>query len=174
MNLKNSLALLLLISMISCTDTDNFKISNNAVGPIQKTTTPTQLKAMFWEDSLVATKSGYILYEKGGNKLMKLLPKTNTKDAIDHIQFFDDRYTTAEGISLQSTFKDIINAYTIKRIDNLIGAIVVFVEESDAYFTIDKKHLPADLMFDTRVKIDKVQIPDDAPIKFLMFGWSYE
>lgn len=182
MMIKNIIpALLAVLLIVSCSADTSFSISQTQVGPITKTTTVGELETLFAKDSIEDyntrsqyknTASGITIFEKGGKKLMRVLPKDKEdKSLIENIQIFDNRYQTEKGISLNSTFKDINQAYTIKRIDNLLNAIVIFVNESDAYFTIDKKHLASDLMFDTRAKIDKTQIPDDTPLKYFMIGW---
>ena len=173
--------LVVLLSFISCNQEKPFGISQDTVGLITKETKMNDLKNIFPNDSLVDYNktsqyknmaSGVTLYEKGGAKLLRILPKSNDEESlIENIQIFDKRYQTANGISLESSFKDIQGAYSIKRIENLLDMVVIFVNESDAYFTIDKKHLPADLMFNTSSKVEQTQIPDDAPLKYLKVGW---
>jgi len=181
--MKNYLfcTLILLLSLASCGKDTTFTISQDAVGAISKETKMSELEALFPNDSLADYNtssqyknlaSGVSIYEKGGNKLLRIIPKEKDENSlIQNIQFFDKRYTTEKGIHLESTFNDIKNAYTIKRIDNLLDMVVVFVNESDAYFTIDKKHLPSDLMFNTSSKVEQTQIPDNAPLKYLKVGW---
>jgi len=48
---------------------------------------------------------------------------------------------------------------------------VIFVKESDLYFTIDKSELPGNLRYGTST-IEEVQIPGEAKIKYLMIGWN--
>lgn len=165
----------------SCSNSSNFNITNDTVGPLTKTITVGQLSSVFANDSLVDANGnqeftiprGYVsVFEKGGKKLLELGPATQDKDAtINYIRVYDERYKTDRGVTIKSTFKDILSGYDIKRIDNLISSIMVLVENSDVYFTIDKKHLPSELMFDTDVKVELSQIPDDAPIKYLQISW---
>jgi len=49
---------------------------------------------------------------------------------------------------------------------------VVFVDEINASFTIDKKELPSDLRFDMSLTIEKIQIPDKAKIKYFFVYWD--
>lgn len=172
---------LFLLLITSCSKDNRFTISQDQVGPITKTTTVSELETLFANDSLVDydtanqiknNVTGITVFEKGGTKLMRILPKEgDPSSTIQNVKLFDGRYQTEKGIGLNSTFKDINAAYTIKRIDNLIDVIVVFVNESDAYFTIDKKHLASDLMFNTSSKIEKTQIPDATPLKYFMVEW---
>lgn len=178
---KIIIPLVLFILVVSCKQDNRFAVTKDRVGPISQTTTVRELATLFANDSLVnyeaATQikenpSGITVYEKGRKKLMRLLPKEgNPESTIKNFKLFDDRYKTEKGIGLNSTFKDINGAYTIKRIENLIDVIVIFVDESEAYFTIDKKHLASDLMFNTRTTIEKTQIPDDTPLKYFMIEW---
>lgn len=169
------------ICLASCAKDTTFTISKEQVGPLTKETKMSDLEALFENDSLADYNtssqyknqaSGISVYEKGGNKLLRIIPKESGDESIiENVQIFDPRYNTEKGISLESKFSDIKGAYSIKRIDNLLDMVVIFVNESDAYFTIDKKHLPADLMFNTSSKVEQTQIPDDAPIKYLKIGW---
>lgn len=175
MNRIYTVLLILIISMVSCTNQDTaFSVTNEAVGPVTKATKISDLKALFKgaTDSLIQTEANnYVLFEKGGKKLMKLSAKKDDKEVIDHIQFFDDRYTTQNGISLKSTYKDIQEAYTIKKINNMIDFIIVAVEESEIYFIIDKKHLSSEVRFSTTSRLEPTQVPGEAPIKHFMFAW---
>ncbi|WP_299215787.1 hypothetical protein [uncultured Dokdonia sp.] len=175
MNRIYSVLLILILSMVSCTEKDtSFVVTNEAVGPVTKTTKISDLEVLFKEptDSLIKTEANnYVLFEKGGKKLMKLSAKKDDKEVIDHIQFFDDRYTTDKGISLKSTYQDIQNAYTVKKISNMIDFIIVSVEESEIYFIIDKKHLASEVRFSTSSRLEPMQVPGEAPIKHFMFAW---
>lgn len=180
--LKNTLAIVLISSLLSsCGKDTKFVIGENRVGPITKNTLFSEVEVLFASDSLVtengtedvsSAKGDIIVFEKGGTKLLQLSPSSSdTNKQVKFIQIYDERYTTRQGINLNSTFKNIQDAYTVSRIENLIATIVIFVEEGDEYFTIDKKHLSSNFMFDTDTKIEATQIPDEAPIKYLMIGW---
>lgn len=180
--IKNILSIAILsLILTSCGNDTTFTIGKDTVGPIDRDTPFSELKVLFANDSLVtengteeisSAKGDIIVYEKGGAKLLQLSPSSyDEAKKVKFIQIFDERYKTANGISLNSTFKDIQDSYTISRIENLIATIVIFVEEGDEYFTIDKKHLSTNLMFDTDTKIEATQIPNEAPIKYLMIGW---
>ncbi|WP_299680482.1 hypothetical protein [uncultured Dokdonia sp.] len=175
MNRIYTVLLILIVCLTSCTAEDTtFSVTNEAVGPVTKITKTSDLEALFKgpNDSLVKTDSdNYVLFEKGGNKLMKLSAKKEDKEIIDHIQFFDNRYTTENGISLKSTFKDIQTSYTVKKISNMIDFIIVSVEESEVYFIIDKKHLSSEVRFSTASRLEPIQVPGEAPIKHFMFAW---
>jgi hypothetical protein len=179
---KFLLLILASIVLASCTQENPFTMGPDHIGPLTKTTPIRDLEKIFINDSVVNLEgsSDFVntgntikVFEMPSGKLLLSVMTKNLTDSslVDNVQIMDDRYTTEKGVSLKSTFKDIIGGYTIKRIDNIIDAAVIFVNESDVYFTIDKKHLPGDLMFSTTKKIETTQIPDDAPIKYIMIGW---
>ncbi|SKB58701.1 hypothetical protein SAMN05660776_1928 [Salegentibacter holothuriorum] len=185
--MKKSLLLILglTLGLTSCQkDEDNpFLISANQVGPVNRDIKINKLDSLFAEDSLVKEKSGarefravneIKVYEKGGKPLMILEPlqEFDSTSTIGYIRVLDPRYKTKTGLNTQSTFKDIIEAYNISRIENTLNAAVVFLDEINAYITIDKKELPADLRYDTDSKIRASQIPDDAKIKYFMIYWD--
>jgi len=154
---------------ISCSSDNPFSITTDGVGPFSKESTLVEAETIFKNDSVVNRGNVVEVYDKKGSKLLIINGKEEDKAGI--IRIVDSRYTTSKGISNASTFGDIAKAYTIKRIDNLVGTIIVRVNESEAYFTFDKKHLPSEFRFDTSKKIEATQIPDDAPIKYFMLGW---
>ena len=84
----------------------------------------------------------------------------------------DPRYETKEGVSISSTFKDIVKNYNISRIENTLNAAVVFLDDINVYLTIDKKELPSNLRYDTDTRIRASQIPDEAKIKYFMIYWN--
>ena len=90
---------------------------------------------------------------------------------VENIQVFDPRYLSATGIGLQSTFGDIKANYEVKKIVTTMNSLVVFPKESNLYFTLYKEDLPENLRYTTS-RIEIVQIPDDARIKYLMLGWN--
>ncbi|MGB5942870.1 MAG: hypothetical protein WBG71_08310 [Leeuwenhoekiella sp.] len=177
---KFMIALVIAITALSC-DTDNpFAVSDDQVGPITRQTTMAELDALFKSDSIVRPESlaGVIdstqaveVYDLTGQQLLSIQPKRDSLQKIKTIQIFDPRYTTEAGINLNSTFKDIQEAYTISRIETMLSSVLIFVKEIDAYFTIDKKELPSDLRYDFEAKIEAVQIPDNAKVKYFILSW---
>ncbi len=163
---------LALTLLVSCTS-KNSEIAIDNVGAITRTTTVSELTSLFSEDSIVDDNPAKIvIFENGGDKILELEPAENgTQSTIKYIRVFSPEYKTTGGVGINSTFKDIQDGHTIKSIDNLLTNVVIFVEGNDVYFTIDKKHLPGTLQFDSDVKIEATQIPDEAPIKYMMIGW---
>ncbi|MAW95724.1 MULTISPECIES: hypothetical protein [unclassified Leeuwenhoekiella] len=165
----------------SCSKENPFKVTPTQVGPLTKETPVSDLKTIFANDSVVDQNSGLSeelninaieVYEKGGKQLLSLMPiKEGDPKTIRTVQIFDPRYTTEAGINLNSTFKDLTDAYEISRIETLISSVVVFVDDINAYFTIDRKELQGELRFDMEAKVTEAEIPDAAKIKYFMIGW---
>ncbi|NER16138.1 hypothetical protein GWK10_02895 [Spongiivirga citrea] len=159
-----------------------FLISKGAIGALKNTNNASQLDSIFAADSVVKRSSkedivytggdSFLIYEKGGKHLFTATPSSkDTLKLIETIRIIDSRYKTDKGLGLESTFKDIRDNYTISGIQNSINSVVVFVNEIDAFITIDKKELPANLRYDSNIKIEAVQIPDTAKFKYFMLGW---
>jgi len=167
----------------SCAKKDNsFLISKGAIGPLKNTNNASQLDSIFAADSVVTRSSkqdivyvggdSFLIYEKGGKHLFSATPSSkDTLKLIETIRIIDPRYKTDKGLGIESTFKDLRDNYTISSIQNGINSVVVFVNEIDAFITIDKGELPANLRYDNNIKIEKVQIPDTAKFKYFMLGW---
>ena len=158
-----------------------FLITNNSVGQLEKVSLIRDLEVIFYQDSIVKDTMKLTsglgarsikIYEKGGNHLLTLTPSSDSIPKIQNVRINDPRFKTEKGIGLQSTFKDIKEKYTIQKIVTAINNIVIFVKDSDIYFTIDKSQLPESLRYVSSPNIDAVQVPDNAKIKYLMVGWE--
>ncbi|QXP77933.1 MULTISPECIES: hypothetical protein [Winogradskyella] len=168
----------------SCTtDKPNpFLIKKNNIGLLNDSTQVKELDAIFNNDSVVRYIAGdefsgsaniIEVFEKGGKKLLDLSPREplDSTSVISTVRIIDERYKTDKNITTLSTFKDIKDNYKITKINNLINAIVITVDDINASFTIDKKELPASLRFDMNLNIDPIQVPEKAKIKFFMIHW---
>lgn len=186
--MKKTILILAVASFIfiACSeDKDPFLITSTQVGQLTKETKVKQLDSIFEQDSIVKTSADnnflsdddqIEVYEKGGEKLLLLSPKSNNNPeaTISNVQIFDERYKTDKGLHLNSTFKDVKDNYTIASILNTIDSVVISVEETDLYITIDKEQLPEEIRNQFGAKIEPKDIPDDATFKFLMVGWEKE
>ncbi len=162
---------------------DPFLIKQGAIGNLTREIKMKQIDSIFAQDSIVklnpvpdalGTQGEVEIYEKGGEKLLLLSPNSESdpESFITNIQIFDDRYKTEKGLTKASTFKFVKDNYTIANIETTINAVVVFLENSDIFLTIDKKQLPENLRYDPSVTIEASQIPDDATFKYFMVGWD--
>lgn len=170
------------IVLASCEKKQNpFEWSKQRVGHVTDSTMVYQLDALYANDSLIKPVKGDAfsngpadieVYEKGGKHLLTLTPiETDSTSTIEYIKIHDDRFKTAKGITISSTFKQISDAYKISSIDNMIMDAVIRVSDENFYFTVDKKELPTDLQFDMNAKIEKSMIPDDATVHKMIISW---
>jgi len=182
---KNILLFIVIISICSSCEKEinPFLISKHNIGHLTDSTQVKDLEAVFINDSIVMYISGdeftsnindLEIYEKGGKLLLVLSPsqKLDSTATIRTVKVVDSRFATAKGLSTSSTFKDINANYKISNIQNTLRSIIVSVDEINAYFTIDKNELPANMRFDMNLKIEAVQIPEEAKIKNFYLYWS--
>jgi hypothetical protein len=183
--MKNTLIAFSILSLflVSCSkEKDPFLITADAIGHLNKEIKVKHLDSIFAQDSIVKlgaesnmfSKIEQIeIYEKGGDKLLLLTPKKgqDQESKISHIQIFDERYKTENGIHIKSTFKEVKENYTITSIINTMNSVIISLENSDVYLTIDKANLPAHLN-DFGVKVEVSDIPDQARFKFFMMDWE--
>jgi len=186
MNMKKFLAVLTLCAMATLTQCEQqkdttFLITNSSVGKLERISLVRDLGVIYEQDSIVKDtmklSAGFgaksiNIFEKNGNHLLTITPSSDSIPKVQNVRINDPRYITDRGIGLNSTFKDIKEKYTIKKIVTSINNIVIFVKDYDLYFTIDKSELPASLRYVSSPNIDAVQVPDDAKIKYFMVGWD--
>jgi hypothetical protein len=182
---KTILLLIIIISIItSCEKEINpFLISKQNIGHLTDSTQVKDLESVFINDSIVKYVSGneftgnvndLEIYEKGGKLLLVLSPSQalDSRSTIRTVKVVDSRFVTVKGLSPNSTFKDINTNYKISNIQNSLRNIIISVNEINAYFTIDKNELPANMRFDMNLKIEAIQIPEEAKIKNFYLYWS--
>lgn len=170
--------------IISCEDDkDPFLIKKNSIGNLNKQVQVNELDAVFPNDSIIQhpLSQQYMnegtdieIYEKNGKLLLLLQPmeEFDSTSTIGNIQIMDPRFQTEKGLNIESTFGDILENYSISRIENTLSSAVIFLDEINAYITIDKKHLPAEVRYNTDADIEASQIPNDAKFKHFMIGWN--
>lgn len=158
-----------------------FLIRDDAIGNLEKNSLSRDIALIYTQDSVVRDTTSlnlgnmakrFKIYEKGGKLLLTLTPSSDSIPKIQNIRFEDDRYHTEKGISINSTFKDIKDAYTIKKVITSMNNVLILVKESEVYFTISKEELPSSLRYASSENIEAVQIPDKAKIKYMMLGWD--
>lgn len=176
-------SILIAIILTSCTnDVDPFSIAPNNIGLLTDSTQVKDLESIFSKDSISKYVAGndftgnindIEIYESGGQKLL-VLTATRALDStatIKHITVVDPRFKTEKGLHINSTFKDIKDNYKVSNIQNTLKTIIVSLNEINAYVTIDKTELPADMRFNMDLKIEAIQIPDEAKLKGLFLQW---
>ncbi|QXP59818.1 hypothetical protein [Olleya sp. HaHaR_3_96] len=183
--MKKTIVALSIIALVftSCNKgADPFLVQNQNIGLLTDSTQVKELKTIYANDSIISPIGGdefsstlntIEIYEKGGKHLLSLTPKQllDSTATISSIIIKDARFKTDKGITSASTFGDIKAKYTITKIQNSFKSASIFVKESDAFFLIDKKELPAEFRFDIKKTIESANIPDTAKIKSFMLGW---
>src|SRR5699024_2083406 len=116
------------------------------------------------------------VFDNEGNRLMVLSPdqNNNPNSPITHIQITDSRYKTNKGIGINSTYSDIKTHYTIQKVETTFSSVIVFLEDSPIYISIDKDALPENIRYNLNLKVEPTQIPDDAKIKLFMVSWDVD
>lgn len=168
--------------MVQCkNDNTQFLITKDSVGKLTRNTLVSELQMVFAQDSIVSdadtlkiggNSKNIKVFEKGGAHLLTLAPDAESIQKIKNIRVFDPRFKTVSGVGLTSTFKDIKENYQIRKIVTSINNVVIFLKDSDIYFTVDKQELPSSLRYGASTNIEAVQIPDDAKLKYMMIGWE--
>lgn len=170
--------------LVGCSQVDKkFLITDSSVGLLTRGTKITQLDSLYQKDSLVKTslegefryisEERFLIYERGKEKkqLLELtpnIPLDGSPQYIQGVQVLDDRYTTKEGISLNSTFGDIKKVYREFDFEQLLSTVIVMPKGSNLYFAFDQKELlPA---LDDTYTIES--IPDTAKVKRLLLNWT--
>ncbi len=174
---------ILSIIVASCSQNqDQFLISKSKIGPLTDTTTVKNLKTIFKNDSIVIVPpsgteflgdiSDIHIFQKNGEKLLSLTPKNalDGSSTIKTIQIHSPKYANKKGLNTTSAFGDITNNYKISTITKTLGSVIITVNEINAFFTIPKNNLPADLWF-TENKIEAIQIPQNTKIGSFFIQW---
>ena len=181
--MKTTLLLFILICF-GCSNNSDFSIKKGKVGKISTETIVKELDSLFLNDSIVkrigegdymfSGEDKYLIFDSDKNHLLTLTPKQqhDSNEKIETVQVISDEFRTTKGLNVNSNFGDINKNYEISSIQNTINNIVVFVNELDAYFIIDKKNLPLDLRVGTDKKIESINIPANSKIKRFMVGWN--
>lgn len=162
---------------------DPFLVSKGQIGKLTKEINIGQLDSIYKKDSVVkvpgrsdfnrfGNDDKYLIFEKGGKHLLTVNPSSDSIQKPQNIRILDDRFQTAKGISLKSTFKDITDQYKISKVESTFNNVVVFVNEINAHFSISREELPSELRFNPTKKVEAVHIPDNAKIKYFMIGWD--
>ena len=172
---KAILIILVAIVLVQCKEESNYTLAKEQVGKITSTTQIKELKSIFEKDSLVthlgedniaeSSYDEYLVYNKQGDHLLTIIPETeqDSSSTIENIQIFDKNYKTVKGLNIKGVFKDIVDNYTVNKVQSTFSTAVLFVDELNATITIDKKELGIKDFGTQKIKLE--QIPDLAKIK---------
>ena len=183
--MKNLVILFVVVmALASCSkeQQDPFEWNKDRIGHITKDTQVYQLDSLYANDSIVNPIKGdefsnganeIEIFEKGGKHLLTLTPTMalDSTATIENIIVRDDRYTTPEGISINSSFSEIAKAYKITGIDNMIEDAIIWVDDQNFYFAISKEELPTEVKYDMLADIEKTMIPDNIKAERVFVAW---
>ncbi|MFO7746132.1 MAG: hypothetical protein R6V36_12205 [Psychroflexus sp.] len=171
------ISILLIIITTSC-DSSNSEtiIAKNRLGLLTPTTQVNEINTILINDSIaefdLESRLNRVneieVFNKEGKVSIVIEPnyQNDSLFTINEIQILDPKYKTKKGLSVDSNFKTIYENYKIDNIQNSINSVILSIDEIGAYIVIDKKHLPSKLKFDSEVKIEANQIPNEAPFKY--------
>lgn len=183
MNIKHILIIIILSTFfIQCQGEKDitFLITNNAVGKVTRTSLLSDLETIYAMDSIVKdtfnvgfgfNSKRFKIYEKGGKHLLTISSSNDSIPKFENIRIYDPRFVTEKGVGISSSFKEISDQYEIKKVMTLMNSVIISLKGSDIYFTLDKSELPANLRYTTS-KVEAVQIPGTAKMKYMMVGWD--
>ncbi|WP_299017634.1 hypothetical protein [uncultured Polaribacter sp.] len=184
-NIVPILVIALSLLLVSCGDSGKFKIEKGKVGHLHTKTTITELDAIFAKDSIVKNLSEgalgddyfqdddeYLIYEKGGNLLLTIVPKQqlDSVSTIKSIEIHDARYKTETGINVNASFSEINVNNNINRIESTFSTATLFINDYNITIAIDKEELGLREFSTQKVTIE--QIPDLAKMKSLVVWFN--
>jgi hypothetical protein len=180
--MKKVLIVLSIVLFASCAEEqDPFEWNKDRIGHLTKDTMVSELDSIYATDSIVNASGNeeyrngpapIEIYEKGGKHLLTLTAyDTDSTATIENVRVRDARFTTEKGINIDSNFKEISEAYKVSSIDNLVNSAVVWIDDQNFYFTIDKEKLPTEVKFDITTPIEKTMIPDSAVPEYVFISW---
>lgn len=171
---------------LQCNKENPYLIEKGKVGFLTSNTAVHELTSIFSSDSIVSllanaenkeksitgTNDEYLIYTKNGKKLLEIVPTTynDSLSGIKSIQFFDAKYKTKSGISLQSTFKEINENYIVNKVENTLTSAMLYIDELNATIAIDKEDLGINKF--SREEISINQIPDLAKVKYFTIWFN--
>jgi hypothetical protein len=158
---------------IQCGKDKESLIAKNQVGKLNNKTQIEELDILFKNDSIVKLPGDmdvireYKIYETGGDHILTIRPnfEVDSVKLIESVQIFSDRFITDRSITTASVYSDILDSYSINKIEPTFSTAILFIDELNATIALDKKDLRID-EFDMR-KISQDQIPDNAKIKYI-------
>jgi len=180
--IKNAFIVFISLLFLQCAKENQYLIKKGKVGYLTSETKIIELTSIFENDSVVGILSSnkddkkeklfsvaddeYLVFSKKGEKLLEISPNkpNDSLSKIRSIQIFDTHYTTVEGISLLSTFKDINEHYLVNKVETTLTSATLFVDELNATIAIDKKDLGLNSFSREEISID--QIPDNAKVTY--------
>ena len=120
------------------------------------------------------TYDDYEIYDDDTKHLLTLTPliQNDLTSPINRVFIVDNRFTTEFGISLKSTYAELVESFTVSRYSPDIEHIVLSVEQLGAWFGIKKTELEQNWWDAKTQKIDKSKIPSNSRIDTFVIWWD--
>lgn len=181
----NFFFLLLIVALLSACQNEEsqdarYLIAKNKIGKLTKDTQVKELDSVFKNDSVVnkntsarfSDRNEIVVYKKNGQELLRLqlVKKFDSTSTIGSVEVLDTIFKTKKGLGKGSAFETLKANYKISRIENTLGAALVFIDEINAYVNIDKKDILKPVKAGTPIKPS--QIKNKAKIKHFWLGWE--
>ena len=171
----NKLIGLFLLSMIliQCGQDKDTLIMKNQLGKIDKNSTIEELDNIFKNDSVEKFSLDeditleYRVFGVGGKPSLIFMTRVQNDSikGLELVKIYSSQYVTEKGISTSSTFKDVVDNYSIDKIEPSFSAAILFINELNDTISLNKQDLNLD-EFDMR-KINQGRIPDEASIMYI-------
>ena len=166
---------LLLALFSACDRSKSYQLTKNNVGPLNSSTQVFQLSRLFKDDSIKAILSEgvlgyqgaysqeddrYFVYSKKGAHLLTITPKEplDSLSTLRNVVVHDPRYTTPEGLGLDSSFAEIHLLTRIGKVETTFTQALLFLDDLNATMTLNKADLG--LRTSSLAPIQLEQIPD--------------
>ncbi len=167
--------LLFLIVGISCSNSSQFQLAKNQVGPLNSKTAMHEIKNLFAKDSVVKILSEgilgyrgaysqeddvYLVYAKGGKHLLTITPREplDSLSTIRNVAVHDANYITENGIGLNSVFSEINLMSRITKTEVTFTKAILFLDDLNATMTLNKSDLGIKTIRLEPIQLE--QIPD--------------
>lgn len=171
--------LILFVIIISCSKDNHSIIAKNRLGNLTNTTKISEIKKILKEDSTVivyarnpygqniaSTIKEVKVYDTSGQEILVINPSAamDSVSLIKNIRILSDKYKTANGLSLGSTFAEIKKHHNVSNIQSSLQSVILTLKELNAFVSFDKEVLSGEVRFDMDAEIKPTMIPDDAKI----------
>lgn len=186
--MKKLVVLLAVVFVVSCSNSEQYKLSKNKVGKITNKTKISDLKELFKNDSIVSRLSEgehdnnnsyihdndtHLIYDKETKDLLLSIAPINPLDSVSLIKsvtVFGEKYLTKNKTGINSSVVDLKLHHTINKIEASFHLCTLYIEDLNATATIDKLAIGLKPIELGEVSIDRV--PDTTPITSLVFWFE--
>lgn len=165
--------------IISCAKNNKNLISKNQLGDLNSSLKISEIKKILIDDSveLIYAKDAFgkaipntikevEVYDTSGQQMLLIKPSAgmDTLSKIKNIRIFSEKYKTANGLGIGSTFAEVKKYHNVKEIQSSVKSIIITLKDLNAFVSFDREVLPGDVRFDMEAEIKPIMIPNDAKI----------